>query len=429
MKILQPLLAHKYKILTTLFLATAAYYAYPIYAFYAHTHKVPMVPFGWVSVPETGAPATARLYDERYRTAADRVMQEMEQHRVQIGAPSFSVAVAVGGDFVWAGATGWANLERGIKATPDTVYRVGSTSKAITATALARLVDRGIMGLDVAIERYMRDLPNGSWRAITPRQLASHSSGLAHYGQRGVKSDYVGLYKVMALNTRYDRMKDALEIFDGTSLRSKPGVEFFYSSQGTVLLGAVMSAAAGKPYINLVQEEVLQPNRMTATRVSPVNGDAEKDFAVPYKRRQKSLDSKVRPWRAVDLSHRLPGGGFAATSSDLVLMGLAYFDESYISPETRKMFWMPQTLSNGKINPQNYAIGWRRHSWQSSDGGTIENVNHGGVSRGGQSMLMLIPEHEMVVAFNTNVRTPEFGDFGKIYKLIVEAFLADKREG
>ncbi|QBY02908.1 class A beta-lactamase-related serine hydrolase [Thalassotalea sp. HSM 43] len=65
----------------------------------------------------------------------------MQSRRALIDATSYSIAIGVNDKLVWAGAIRWANLQRDIQATPDTIYRIGITSKAITATALAVLVD------------------------------------------------------------------------------------------------------------------------------------------------------------------------------------------------------------------------------------------------------------------------------------------------
>ena len=415
--------SHKYKLLSLVFLGIMVHYIYPVYDSYAHRDKVPLPPFGWTAVPSE-APVTEKLIDPQYRVAASNVLHAMETRRMKIGAPSYSAAVAIKGKLVWAGALGWANIDNNIKATPDTIYRVGSTSKAITATALARLVDASIIDLDMPISTYMKDLPNETWSNITSRQLASHMAGLSHYAQKGVKRDLKGLYGVIAMQKHYDNVTEALEIFDGTSLRSAPGSEFYYSSQGTVLLGAVMSAAAEKPYLQIIKEEVLQPNQMHATIIAPVKSNGENNIATSYKRRGANIaDRQVRPWRAVDLSSRLPGGGFASTPSDLVKVGLAYFDESKIKAETRDAFWTPQKLLNGETNPQNYAIGWRFQGWPVEGLGKVENANHGGVSRGAQSLLMVIPEHEMVIAFNANIKTDNYPEFGRLYKDIIREFV------
>jgi len=73
------------------------------------------------------------------------------------GAASLAVAVAKNGDIVWEEGFGWANREKEIKATPQTVYHLASVSKPITATGLMLLVERGLLDLDRPANDYLRE--------------------------------------------------------------------------------------------------------------------------------------------------------------------------------------------------------------------------------------------------------------------------------
>ncbi len=398
-----------------LLLAVFIWLAWPVYGFYAHRGEVPL-PFGWIDAPEEPAPLTLKAPDAIYNGASARVMALLRDHRAKIGAPAISAAVGRKGEVIWAGTVGWADLKAQTRATPDTIFRVGSTSKAITATALARLVQKGIIDLDTPISRYWPGLPNPAWAQITPRQLASHMAGLPHYKEN---TDYAGLYQTLSLSTRFADVRDAVEIFDESELLFPPGTDFHYSTLGTVLLGAVMSEAAGKPYRTIVQEEVLAPATMTATLPAPRAAGTPEALARFYLQR----DGRYREWRPVDLSHRLPGGGYASTPSDLVRMGLRQLDDSYLSPEIRKAFWTPQKLSSGETNEQDYAVGWRWREWDVDGVGVARNANHGGVSRGSQAWLIVLPDYEMAIAFTINTNTDEFSDFGQIWDDIFRAFV------
>ena len=395
-------------------LAVILWLAWPVYGFYAHQGDAPLPPWGWTTAPEP-APASQRALDPQYAAAGERVLAIMAKHRERIGAPAMTAAVAIGGDVVWQGAVGWADIAAREPADFDTRLRIGSTSKAITATALARLVDRGVIDLDAPITEYMTDLPNPDWSTITARMLASHMAGVPHYGDN---DDRAGKYETAALRRHYADVRDSLEIFDDSALLSPPGEAFEYSSLGTVLLGAVMSEAAGKPYRQIVAEEVFGPANMTATIVAPKRPGAGQSLATFYYRE----GDRYRAWRPVDLSHRLPGGGWASTSTDLVRMGAKHLDESYISKAMREAFWTPQRLNSGAVNEQDYAIGWRWREYDIEGVGLARNANHGGVSRGAQSWLLVFPDYDMAVAFNINSRTDQFRDFGAFYEDIFREF-------
>ncbi len=395
-------------------LLALAWLVWPVYGFYAHNGKAPLPPFGW-HIMDDAAPVNQELFDPAYGDAAAKVIAALDERRAAIGAPAFSAAVLIDEKIVWRGAVGWADIKSRKPATPETQFRIGSTSKALTATALARLVDAGLIDLDAPISTYLKKLPNPAWKDITPRQLASHMAGMPHYRENG---DLAGLYETVALRKHYKDVRDAVEVFDESPLLFEPGTDFYYSSLGTVLLGAVMSEAAGKPYRQIIADEVLAPAGMTSTIVAPKRAGGNKNLATFY----YSKDGRQREWRPVDLSHRLPGGGFASTPTDLVRMGAKQLDADYISVETRDAFWTPQKLSSGEVNEQDYALGWRWREWEIDGVGMARNANHGGVSRGSQSWLLVFPDYDMAIAFNINSKTEEFADFGMAYQDIFREF-------
>lgn len=404
------------KILTGAIAAAIAgliWWLWPVYGFLSHSGNAPLPPFGWVEIPEE-VPVSQSVFDAQFEDAGQETLNALAAHRAKINAPSMTAAVAINGELVWQGAVGFADIAASRAANADTILRVGSTSKAITATALARMVQRGDIDLDAPISRYLSELPNDDWESITPRMLASHMAGLPHYGNN---DDTDGLLVSMRLNKSYDDIRDSLGQIDESSLRYRPGTDFEYSSHGTVLLGAVMSEASGKSYRELIKDEVLVPAEADSTIAAPKHMRGE-EFAVPY----ITKSAKHRRWRPVDLSHRLPAGGWASTSSDLVRIGSLWLNDDFISPDTRAMFWEPQVLANGDTNEQDYAIGWRWREWTVDSDLLARNANHGGVSRGGQSWLLVYPDYDMVIAYNMNGRTEDFGPFSKFHDNIFVPF-------
>lgn len=401
---------HKYKLLVLLVFGLVVWLTAPLYQFFAHQGKLPLPPWGFVELPEEKAPSAQQLLDARYQNAADEALTRLETHRQGIKAPGISAAVAIDGKLVWTGTSGWADIASREPVTPNTRFRIGSTSKPVTATALAQLVQAGLLDLDTKIQHYLQPLPNPQWGQLTARQLASHMAGLPEYKEN---RDWLGLYHTMALKRRFESVYDALEVFDGMDLLYPPGERFHYSSFDTVLLSAVLEAAAGEDFSVLMRNKVFEPLAMHATGPEPETPTA--DMATFY----WGDGERLRPWRPVDLSHRLAGGGFVSTPTDLAKLGSAWLDDDYIAPEVRAQFWEPQQLNSGEVNTQNYALGWRLAG---GDDYIARNANHGGVSRGSQCWLMVIPEYRMSVAVTINSRTEEFWDFGEISVVLAKRF-------
>ena len=141
-----------------------------------------------------------------------------------------------------------------------------------------------------------------------------------------------------------------------------------------------------------------------------------------YKRQTKG--SKVKPWRDVDLSHKLAAGGYASTPSDLAKLGAAWLDDEFIPADVREAFWSPLPISN----EQDYALGFRRKTWAIKGIGDVEHLNHGGVSKGAQCWLMIIPEHNMTLAISINRRTENFSDFASVAFDLLEIFMPAARD-
>jgi len=95
-------------------------------------------------------------------------------------APSISAAVVQDGEFVWSAGFGMADLENSVHATSQTVYRLGSISKSITATAAMELWEHGKLDLDSPVQKYCPAFPQKPW-PISTRELLGHLGGIRYY--------------------------------------------------------------------------------------------------------------------------------------------------------------------------------------------------------------------------------------------------------
>lgn len=402
-----------WKISLAFFLILLIWILWPIYGFISNQFEIARLPFGWHALPEN-AHSDTNLYNPEYEGAGKSALKILEQRRAEISAPSLSAAISIKGELVWAGAVGWRDVKNNIPATPTTAYRIGSTSKAVSATGLARLVNKRVIDLDAPISTYVKKLPNKSWTHFTSRQLASHTAGLAGYEEN---NDWIGFYQSLALTTHYENPEKSLSVFNNADTLFKPGTGFHYSSFDTVLLSTVMQEAANQPFNSVMNEYVFAPLELKVTQPDHLR-NAETEYAISY----QANGNRIKPWRRVDLSHKLAAGGYVSTPSELALLGAAWLNPDFIPANIREDFWRPVTLSNGSINEQDYAVGFRRKSWP-INGTTVEHLNHGGVSKGAQCWLMIVPDHDISLAISTNRRTDDFFDFADVYVDLLEIFI------
>ena len=95
--------------------------------------------------------------------------------------PGLSVAVAVGGDIVWAEGFGWADIEKRAPVSPEMRFRIGTASTALTSAAVGVLLQDGRLNLDENIQTYVPEFPQNQ-SPVTLRQLMANVGGVPNDG-------------------------------------------------------------------------------------------------------------------------------------------------------------------------------------------------------------------------------------------------------
>ncbi len=318
---------------------------------------------------------------EAHRKVVDQAREQVHEWIGKNNLPGASIAVGIDGELVWAEGFGWADIEQKVPVTPLTRFRIGSTSKPLTATAVAILYERGRIDLDIPVQMYVPSFPKKQW-PISTRQLMGHIAGIRHY--RGEEE--------MLSAQNYDSVLDGLEIFSADSLMFQPGTKYGYSSYGWNLVSAVVEGAAGEPFLEFMGREVLAPLGMRHT----VPDDVFR--IVPHRARfyDRDSDGRLRNANYVDQSNKWAGGGFLSTPSDLVRFGFAMLEAELLERETIDMLWTPLRLESGEST--RYGLGW---SIKEMGGRTV--IAHGGSSVGGTTAFMMFPTQRLVIAVNSNV--------------------------
>lgn len=182
------------------------------------------------------------------------------------GVPGGSLAIARGDRLVYARGFGRADKDRDEPVSRDSLFRIASLSKPITAAAVLRLVDRGRIRLD---DRIFDVLDLGSqvepgqtldprWREVTILQLLRHQGGW----DRAEGGDPMGLHARKAWLAGPDpaeRVGAIVRAMLGRPLAFVPGTKFAYSNFGYALLGRAIARASGRPYEDFVRESILRP--------------------------------------------------------------------------------------------------------------------------------------------------------------------------
>jgi len=293
--------------------------------------------------------------------------------------PSFSISVARDGRIVFARAYGWADLEHRVPADTTTRYRIGSVSKMVTATAVARLVQAGALDLDAPLSSLVPSFPDAD--GITPRLLAGHLAGIGHY-QREDRIDR---------RHQYASVEEALGTFARSPRVGRPGERYAYSTHGYTLLSRAAEAAAGVPFLQYLANDVFGPLGM-AHSGPEMRSDPPASMATLYYRRGREAIPIAQPENP---SYKWAGGGLLSTPTDLVRMGSGYL-QGFIDPAVREELWTVQRTASGE--PTGVAVGWR--IGEDFEGRRV--VHHAGAMGGARSVLVIYPDDGAVVATTTN---------------------------
>ncbi len=314
-------------------------------------------------------------------------------------APGVATSVVLNGQEVWSEGFGMADLENNVPVTPQTLFRLASVSKPITAVAAMELWERHQLDLDAPVQKYCPAFPQKKF-SISTRQVLGHLGGIRHY--RSDSDD-----DVEVSNTRHfeDPIAGGLQFFANDPLVAKPGTKFQYSTHGFTLVGCAIEGASSRKYVDFVRDNVFVPAGMTHTRW-------DDHFAIiPYRTQfySKSKSGEVRNAGFLDASYKIPGGGCLSSADDMAKFEIAVLSDRLIQRATRDVMWTAQTPApeGSEKDHSGYGLGWGT--------GTVNGVAvyaHSGGQQGTSTFIMLAPERNagVVVLINMDeVDAPQLG--------------------
>jgi CubicO group peptidase (beta-lactamase class C family) len=317
-------------------------------------------------------------------TAFVRVRARMDSLVSAGTVPSVAVAVAKGGRIVWEAAAGLADRERGIRATPETIYPVASVAKSITATAVMLLLERGLVRLDEPVHTYLaRDLVlahRSDPREVTPRTLLNMTAGIPHLYHHYWRDEPADTLSEAELVRRY-----GFSAFE-------PGRHFHYSNMSYGVLQHLITRTSGKPFARFVREEVFGPLGLQNSAVYLDDGLS----ARAAKLYMEGVDGAVR-YRLLD-----PEGGawFLSSVRDLALFGSAL---TFAGPE-RVGFRRKRVLSDETVRQMLdfgplgfYGFGW----WGARQGSFLIAIADG-QAVGTTASVKVLPENDVIGVALTN---------------------------
>ena len=275
----------------------------------------------------------------------------------------------------------------------DLYMRIGSLTKSFTTTAILQLVDRGKLGLDDPISKYVPGVPNGE--AITIRQLAAMRSGLFSYSD-------VTNPMLPSEPRRQWTPEEVLEIAFRHPPLFPPDAEFDYSNTNTVLLGLVIEKVSGQSLGAYIEEHITRPENLEHTTFPA-------DAALPSPHAHGYL--KTPEGKVVDSTDWNPSWGWAAGQmvsrvDDLHIWARDVAIGKLLSPATqreREKFQLAPSEGEGSL----YGLGLEyQNGW----------IGHNGNISGYQTYAYHLPSQRTTIVVLVNSNTDLIG----VWNLVAE---------
>ena len=317
----------------------------------------------------------ARAQEPQWTAAAVEAIEALIRRD---GVPGLSCAVAVGDALVLRLGFGLADVENDVPATPQTVYRLASISKPVTAVMALQLAEAGALDLDADVATVVAEWPRKDW-PVTTRQLLGHLGGVRHY--RGEAES------VEAFATQ----RAGLPRFAADPLVHEPGTRYLYSTYGYNLVGAVLEARSGEAFAALVRARIAEPCG-AATLQADDSRRLIRGRAQGYVR----VAGVLRNSTPMDSSYKIAGGGLCSSAEDLARFAQALLAGRLLPQARLTAMWTEQTTKDG--SGTGYGLGF---TVARKDGAQL--ASHSGAQARVSTMLVLRPVDKVAVAVLCNL--------------------------
>lgn len=323
-------------------------------------------------------------------TLQERIDGYLQQHQPS-NQPGLSIAIRKDGQIVYQGNEGIARFSSNQSIQSDTQFRLGSISKPITALAIMKLVEDGMLNLNDKLLSFYPELP-ASFSDITIAHLLAHRSGLLDYIDDN--NDVTALDNL--------NMQDALNFLKNPNsgfenLVFAPGTSGRYSNTGYVLLALVLEKVTGSTLPEYLDTHIFAPAGMSDTFVISEQehlGDHGENYALSF-----GTNLKVKGFNSLIYG----ASGVVSTTSDMMRFVDKLLNYEIVTKESLGLM----TATKGAVTDieTDYGYGWLTGTGSYWHSGRLTDSNdfwHPGGFDGYQTVLSINPDLNLEVIILSN---------------------------
>jgi len=331
--------------------------------------------------------------------------QLLERERKKQGLPAVAAVVIQNDRIIAQGVAGLRKIGEAAKAELADRWHLGSCTKAMTATTIAVLVERGELSWHTTIVKALPDLAGTmrpEYRKVTVEMLLAHRGGINH------ELDVPGLWEVLwkREGTPVEERRKMAQVMLAQPPKVPPG-NYFYSNCGYGIAGHMAETITGKPWEQLMRELVFEPLGMASAGFGVPWGG--KPITDPWP--HKHDGTPIPPGPMADNPPSIgPGGTVHASIRDWAKFVLGHLrgargeDGLLLKAETYTRLHRGQETGGGI---EEYALGWKivHRAWAKGkkQGDSGRCLHHGGSNNSWFSLVWVAPELDLAVLCTTNI--------------------------
>ncbi|MBD9480458.1 serine hydrolase [Pseudoxanthomonas sp. PXM02] len=326
------------------------------------------------------------------------VEQTFERYQL----PGLAVGVIRGGEVVYTRTLGKLRVDGGEEVDNDTLFKIASNSKAMTAGVLARLVDAGKLKWDDPVTKYLPQFRmHDPWvtQQMQVRDLLIHNSGL------GLGAGDLMLWPEPNRFTRADIIAGLQHLKPTHSFRST----YAYDNLLYVVAGEVAAAAGGASYEELVERELFQPLGLSRCQVGEWNREQVGNVAQPHMQTPQGNRVIREDGDVIPDATSMAAGGIRCSLDDMLAWMRMWLSPdaqpAWLSPAQRKTVWtahMPMPVSTRMRAWDNSHFSAYGYGWRLSDVDGVWKVAHTGTLAGMYSSVILLPDQRAGIVILIN---------------------------
>lgn len=341
--------------------------------------------------PETSTPS---LSASELESRLANIEKTLDEKRMGYGIPGVSLVIVRDDKIIYMKGLGYKDLEKKVPVTPDTLFAIGSSTKAFTALTVLLSADGGKLSLDDSPKKYLPYFKMYDPEAdakINIRDLLSHNSGLN-------RTDLA--FAVGTLNR-----EEVIRVAGLAHPTAKFREKFQYQNVMFTVAGEVAARAQGTTWEKLVQKRILTPLGMKNSDLTVKAMESSRDFSYGYTYNTDTKINKRVPMR--DVPSAAPAGAINSSARDMaewlrfLLNGGVYNGKRLVSEKGFTEFTSPQMKMTPKIS---YGLGWFLREWNGH-----KVIEHGGNIDGFNAEVAWMPDQKLGFVLLTNLTASPLG--------------------